>query len=143
MATWLDGALPGRGSTRRHAEHPACGFAKRRAAVERHLGHAMLAMCAARLDEPERAIQLLAGRLKTTLRPRIYHPRRPDAMYMPATWLLSAVAMMAAGWDGHTGTRRAFRRTGRSGMKGCRRCPKVQAAGMALPPRIPWSILST
>jgi hypothetical protein len=67
----------------------------------------MMAMCAARLDEPERAIQLLAGPFENNpFRPSGYTVRRPDQtpMYMPANggWL-SAVAMMAAGWDGHTG----------------------------------------
>ncbi len=70
-------------------------------------GTAMLAMCAARLNEPDRAIQLLAGPYEQNpFRPSGYTVRRPEQtpMYMPANggWL-SAVAMMAAGWDGNTG----------------------------------------
>ena len=64
----------------------------------------MLAMCAARLNEPDRAIQLLAGAFEENpFRVSGYTVRRPEQtpMYMPANggWL-SAVAMMAAGWDG-------------------------------------------
>jgi hypothetical protein len=67
-------------------------------------GTAMAAMCAARLDEPDRAVDLLVGRFDTNpFRPNGYTVRRPDQtpMYMPANggWLVAA-AMMAAGWDG-------------------------------------------
>jgi hypothetical protein len=72
-------------------------------------GTAMMAMCAARLNEPDLAIQLLVGKYDPNpnpFRPSGYTIRRPEQtpMYMPANggWL-SAVAMMAAGWDGNTG----------------------------------------
>jgi hypothetical protein len=66
----------------------------------------MYAMCAARLGEPESAIELLVGPYDVNpFRPNGYTNRRPEQtpMYMPANggWL-SAVAMMAAGWDGNT-----------------------------------------
>ena len=66
----------------------------------------MVAMCAARMNEPQRAIDLLtAGDEKSSFRPSGYTIRRPDQtpMYMPANggWL-AAAAMMAAGWDGNT-----------------------------------------
>jgi hypothetical protein len=71
-------------------------------------GTAMVAMCAARLNQPETAIQLLVGNYgdnPNPFRPSGYTIRRPEQtpMYMPANggWL-SAVAMMAAGWDGNT-----------------------------------------
>jgi hypothetical protein len=108
MATWLDGALPGRGIDRdamRNTLHAVSRNSGPQSSVT--WGTAMMAMCAARLDEPERAIQLLAGPFENNpFRPSGYTIRRPDQtpMYMPANggWL-SAVAMMAAGWDGHTG----------------------------------------
>jgi hypothetical protein len=63
-------------------------------------------MCAARLGEPDLAIQELVGNYqKNPFMPSGYTVRRPDQtpMYMPANggWL-SAAAMMAAGWDGNT-----------------------------------------
>ncbi len=66
----------------------------------------MVAMCAARLNEPETAIDLLVGEGgEKAFRPSGYAVRRPQQtpMYMPANggWL-AAVAMMAAGWDGNT-----------------------------------------
>jgi hypothetical protein len=66
----------------------------------------MTAMCAARLGEPDLAVNLLAGKFdQNPFRASGYTVRRPDQtpMYMPANggWL-SAVAMMAAGWDGTT-----------------------------------------
>ena len=70
-------------------------------------GTAMAAMCAARLGEPARAVDLLVGRYDTNpFRPNGYTVRRPEQtpMYMPANggWLFAA-AMMAAGWDGSPG----------------------------------------
>ena len=64
-------------------------------------GTAMAAMCAARLGEPARAVDLLVGRYDTNpFRPNGYTVRRPEQtpMYMPANggWLVAA-AMMAAG----------------------------------------------
>jgi hypothetical protein len=69
-------------------------------------------MCAARLNEPDRAIRLLAGPYEENpFRVSGYTIRRPEQtpMYMPANggWL-SAVAMMAAGWDGSTGRAPGF-----------------------------------
>jgi hypothetical protein len=70
-------------------------------------GTAMEAMCAVRLNEPDRAMQLLVGKFdKNPFMPSGYTVRRPEQtpMYMPANggWL-SAVALMSAGWDGNTG----------------------------------------
>ena len=104
MATWLFGILPGRGIDRDamrntlHAVPPSDG--------NQTWGTAMVAMCAARMNEPERAIDLLVGNFeKNSFRPSGYTIRRPTQtpMYMPANggWL-AAVAMMAAGWDGNT-----------------------------------------
>jgi hypothetical protein len=108
MTTWLYGVLPGRGidvDAMRNTLHAVSRNSGPQASVT--WGTAMLAMCAARLEEPERAIQLLAGPFeRNPFRPSGYTVRRPDQtpMYMPANggWL-SAVAMMAAGWDGRTG----------------------------------------
>jgi hypothetical protein len=63
----------------------------------------MLAMCAARLGEPERAIDmLLLDTAKNHYRLNGHNYQRPGlAVYLPANGgLLYAVAMMAAGWDG-------------------------------------------
>lgn len=108
MATWLYGVLPGRGIDKdamRNTLHAVTRSNRPQSSVT--WGTAMLAMCAARLGEPERAIQLLAGPYEINpFRVSGYTIRRPDQtpMYMPANggWL-SAVAMMAAGWDGQTG----------------------------------------
>ena len=75
-------------------------------------GTAMAAMCAARLNEPDRAVDLLVGQFDTNpFRPNGYAVRRPDQtpMYMPANggWLVAA-AMMAAGWDGAKGPTPGF-----------------------------------
>ncbi len=104
MATWLYGILPGRGidlDAMRNTLH----------AVSRSDGNqswstAMVAMCAVRMGEPERAVELLVGKdEKNSFRASGYTIRRPDQtpMYMPANggWL-AATAMMAAGWDGNT-----------------------------------------
>src|SRR5262245_17538052 len=104
MATWLYGILPGRGIDRdamRNTLH-----AVSRGDGNQTWGTAMVAMCAARMNEPERAIELLVGNYeKTSFRPSGYTIRRPEQtpMYMPANggWL-AAAAMMAAGWDGNT-----------------------------------------
>ena len=63
----------------------------------------MLAMCAARLDEPERAVDALlldTPKNHWALNGQVY--QRPGlAIYLPANGgLLYATAMMAAGWDG-------------------------------------------
>jgi hypothetical protein len=103
MATWLFGILPGdidRDAMRRtlHAVTHGNG--------DQTWGTAMVAMCAARMGEPELAVDLLVGDYeKTSFRPSGYTIRRPEQtpMYMPANggWL-SAAAMMAVGWDGNT-----------------------------------------
>lgn len=107
MATWLYGVLPGRGVDQQAMRNTLDGLASKtgpQSAVT--WGTAMLAMCAARLNEPERAVQLLAGPYTANpFRASGYTVRRPEQtpMYMPANggWL-AAVAMMAAGWDGNT-----------------------------------------
>jgi hypothetical protein len=109
MTTFMFGVLPGRGidkdamrKTLHAVSHPD--------AVQANItwGTAMMAMCAARLNEPDTAIQLLVGDYgpnPNPFRPSGYTIRRSEQtpMYMPANggWL-SAVAMMAAGWDGAT-----------------------------------------
>ena len=63
----------------------------------------MLAMCAARLGEPERAVDaLLMDAPKNVYRPNGHNHQRPGlTIYLPGNGgLLAAVAMMAAGWDG-------------------------------------------
>jgi protein-glucosylgalactosylhydroxylysine glucosidase len=108
MATWLGGVLPDDGldlDAMRRTLHAASGNGAGEASVT--WGTAMFAMCAARLHEPDLAIQLLTGKSDEVNPFRVsgYTVRRPDQtpMYMPANggWL-SAVAMMAAGWDGNT-----------------------------------------
>jgi hypothetical protein len=63
----------------------------------------MVAMCAARLGEPERAVDaLLLDTPKNTYRLNGHNHQRPGlTIYLPGNGgLLYAVAMMAAGWDG-------------------------------------------
>jgi len=63
----------------------------------------MVAMCAARLGEPERAVDaLLLDTPKNHYRPNGHNHQRPGlTVYLPGNGgLLYAVAMMAAGWDG-------------------------------------------
>jgi hypothetical protein len=115
MTTFMFGVLPGKGidkqamrTTLHRVSHPE---APQNAVT---WGTAMMAMCAARLNEPETAIQLLVGKYdQNPFRVSGYTVRRPDQtpMYMPANggWL-SAVAMMAAGWDGATGHAPGFPR---------------------------------
>lgn len=108
MTTFMYGVLPGEGIDKeamRNTLHQVAHPDQPQAAVT--WGTAMMAMCAARLDEPDVAIQLLAGPYtQNPFRPSGYTVRRPEQtpMYMPANggWL-AAVAMMAAGWDGNTG----------------------------------------
>jgi hypothetical protein len=107
MATWLYGALPGHGIDQ-DAIRNTLHRTTRTDVMENSVtwGTAMAAMCAARLNEPDRAIDLLAGKYdENPFRASGYTVRRPDQtpMYMPANggWL-TAVAMMAAGWDGNT-----------------------------------------
>jgi hypothetical protein len=63
----------------------------------------MLAMCAARLGQPDRAVDaLLLDVPKNAYRPDGHNHQRPGlTIYLPGNGgLLAAVAMMAAGWDG-------------------------------------------
>jgi hypothetical protein len=107
MTTFMYGVLPGRDVDKdamRNTLHQVAPVGGIQASIT--WGTAMEAMCAARLNEPDRAIQLLVGNYQQNpFRPSGYTIRRPDQtpMYMPANggWL-SAVAMMAAGWDGNT-----------------------------------------
>lgn len=108
MTTFMYGVLPGEDIDKdamRNTLHRVSHVDRIQSSVT--WGTAMMAMCAARLHEPERAIELLVGRYdQNPFRPSGYTIRRPEQtpMYMPANggWL-SAVAMMAAGWDGSTG----------------------------------------
>ena len=107
MTTFMYGVLPGRGldlDAMRNTLHRVAHTD----APQNNItwGTAMVAMCAARLNEPDTAIALLVGKYdQNPFRVSGYTVRRPDQtpMYMPANggWL-SAVAMMAAGWDGTT-----------------------------------------
>jgi hypothetical protein len=105
MTTFMFGVLPGKGIDKeamRNTLHRVTRPDAPQNAVT--WGTAMTAMCAARLNEPDLAINLLAGKFdENPFRVSGYTVRRPDQtpMYMPANggWL-SAVAMMAAGWDG-------------------------------------------
>jgi hypothetical protein len=107
MTTFMYGVLPGADVDKeamRNTLHRVDHVDAVQASVT--WGTAMMAMCAARLNEPDTAIQLLVGKYnQNPFRPSGYTIRRPDQtpMYMPANggWL-SAVAMMAAGWDGNT-----------------------------------------
>jgi hypothetical protein len=106
MATWLCGVLPGDGIDKDALRATLHAVAKTNAPQNVITwGTAMHAMCAARLNEPDLAIDLLVGKFETNpFRPSGYTVRRPEQtpMYMPANggWL-SAAAMMAAGWDGN------------------------------------------
>jgi Glycosyl hydrolase family 95 catalytic domain len=107
MATFLFGILPGKDVDKEAMRNTLHAVTRTNGAQSSVTwGTAMQAMCAARLNEPDRAIQLLSGPYeKNPFRPSGYTVRRPEQtpMYMPANggWL-SAVAMMAAGWDGNT-----------------------------------------
>jgi len=110
MTTFLYGVLPGEGIDKdamRNTLHAATrNAAGTQAAVT--WGTSMWAMCAARMGEPDLAVQLLSGKYdagKNPFMPSGYTVRRPDQtpMYFPANggWL-TAAALMAAGWDGNT-----------------------------------------
>jgi hypothetical protein len=63
----------------------------------------LLAMCAARLDQPDRAVDaLLLDAEKNRYRANGHNHQRPGlTIYLPGNGgLLAAVAMMAGGWDG-------------------------------------------
>ena len=116
MTTWLGGILPDENLDRqamRNTLHAVANIGNVQASVT--WGTAMFAMCAARLNEPDAAVQLLAGKYEhNPFMVSGYTVRRPEQtpMYMPANggWL-SAVAMMAAGWDGSTGYAPGFPKT--------------------------------
>jgi hypothetical protein len=109
MATWLFGVLRGRDVDRdvmRNTLRGVLDDARWRSQEDQTWGAAMVAMCAARLGEPETAVDLLVGNPPNeSFRPSGYAIRRPQQtpMNMPANggWL-AAVAMMASGWDGNT-----------------------------------------
>jgi len=108
MTTFLYGALPGPGIDKDAMRNTLRSAARGSTGIQSAVtwGTAMEAMCAARLNDPDTAINLLVGRYdKNPFMPSGYTVRRPDQtpMYMPANggWL-SATAMMAAGWDGNT-----------------------------------------
>ncbi len=128
MATFMYGVLPGEGidkdamrNTLRQNTHPGAPMN----AVT--WGTAMLAMCAARLGEHDLAVDLLSAKYdQNPFRVSGYTVRRPDQtpMYMPANggWL-SAVAMMAAGWDGSTGHAPGFPKDWKVRYEGLRPMP--------------------
>jgi len=63
----------------------------------------LVAMCAARLGQPERAVEaLLLDVPKNQYRPNGHNHRRPGlTIYLPGNGgPLAAVVVMAAGWDG-------------------------------------------
>jgi hypothetical protein len=105
MTTFMFGVLPGKGIDKdamRNTLHRVAHVDAPQNAVT--WGTSMMAMTAARLNEPDLAIQLLVGNFdQNPFRASGYTVRRPEQtpMYMPANggWL-SAVALMAAGWDG-------------------------------------------
>lgn len=109
MATWLYGILPGHGIDRevmrRTLDEAATSRLKATPGAVTW-GLAMVAMCAARMNDPELAIHLLVAphaEGANPFRASGYTVRRPEQtpLYMPANggWL-AAAAMMAAGWDG-------------------------------------------
>jgi hypothetical protein len=114
MATWLGGVIPNDGLDMKamgKTLHTVSGNGAGEESVT--WGTAMFAMCAARLHEPDLAVQLLTSKTADAnpFRVQGYTVRRPEQtpMYMPANggWL-SAVAMMAAGWDGSSGRAPGF-----------------------------------
>lgn len=66
--------------------------------------YGMIAMCAARLGDPETALRaLFTDTQKNTYLPNGHNFQTPDRLriYLPGNGaLLTAVAMMCAGWDG-------------------------------------------
>jgi hypothetical protein len=64
----------------------------------------MLAMCAARLGQPERAVEFLTHNGERFQFTETGLPTGGPFPYLPSSGsLLYAVAMMAGGWDGATG----------------------------------------
>ncbi len=110
MTTFLYGALPGRDINKDAMRNTMRAAARGATGVQASVtwGTSMWAMSAVRLGDTDTALALLSGRYepgKNPFMPSGYTVRRPDQtpMYMPANggWL-TAVAMMAAGWDGNT-----------------------------------------
>jgi len=89
----------------------------------------MMAMTAARLGKPDRAVDaLLMNTPKNVYRPNGHNHQRPGlTIYLPGNGgLLYAAAMMAAGWDGAPdGNAPGFPRDGRWMVRweGLRRAP--------------------
>ncbi len=119
MNSWLYGILPGRGIDKEVMRKTVgvAGKLQPRATWD----NPMMAMCSARLGDRESAIRWLAGGFesgKNPFRPSGYTIRGignaiiETPMYMPANggWL-TAVAMMAAGWDGCTERAPGFPKT--------------------------------
>ena len=111
MATWLYGILPGKGIDKEvmaRTLQRAAAARTPRAQATVTWGIPMVAMCAARMGQPDLAVQLLVNPCeKNPFLPSGYAYRNGNQtpMYMPANggWL-AATAMMAAGWDGATDT---------------------------------------
>jgi hypothetical protein len=112
MATWLYGILPGENidKTAMRKTLDAAAVSRTRAPQAAVTwGNAMVAICAARMNDPELATSLLAVPFDSPrtnpFRPNGTTVRRPDQtpLYMPANggWL-AAAAIMAAGWDNNT-----------------------------------------
>jgi hypothetical protein len=109
MATWLYGILPGHGIDRQVMRRTLDAAAASRLKATPSTvtwGLAMVAMCAARMNDPELAIQMLVAPYaegSNPFRASGYTVRRPQQtpLYTPANggWL-AAAAMMAKGWDG-------------------------------------------
>ncbi|HVT90412.1 MAG TPA: hypothetical protein VHD56_16280 [Tepidisphaeraceae bacterium] len=108
MATWLYGVLPGRDIDKEVMHRTLASASASRTSRPQNAvtwGFPMVAMCAARMNEPEMAIRLLVGRYdRNPFLPSGYAYRNNNEtpLYLPASggWL-SAAAMMATGWDGN------------------------------------------
>jgi len=104
MTTFMYGVLPGHGIDKQAMSNTLRRVAHTEAPQNAVTwGTAMMAMTAARLNQPDTAIQLLVGKYDANpFRASGYSVRRPEQtpMYMPANggWL-SAVAMMAEDKD--------------------------------------------
>lgn len=112
MATWLYGILPGEDIDKAAMRRTLDAVVKSRLQSPQTAvtwGNGILAICAARMGDPDLATNLLVvpyeNEKTNPFRPNGYTVRRPEQtpMYMPANgaWL-SAAAIMAAGWDGNT-----------------------------------------
>ncbi len=107
MTTFMYGVLPGKGidvDAMRNTLHLVAHTNAPQNAVT--WGTPMLAMCAARLNEPHTAVALLVGNYdQNPFRVSGYTVRRPDQtpMYIARKRRLAlCVAMMAPGWEGAT-----------------------------------------